>query len=382
MTTETLAPLRSGKLVVFFTRGMSLQGWRRAGILEREIAVYRELLADSFESLAFVTYGGPDDLELTHILPNLEVLPNTRGRAPNLYSVLAPWLHRKSLGSGSVFKANQINGAWCGMIAKALFRKPLIVRCGFLWSDSVARQTSSQWRRLLARGLERLAFRAADRVGVADEADRDTVAGRYRLDAARLVVAPNYVDTSLFRPEQGVTCERGRIAFVGRLEPEKNLDSLLDALCGMPDVALTIVGDGSLRGALEAKALASGLDVEFLGRLPGADVPAVLRRAQVFVLPSHYEGNPKALAEAMACGVPVVATRVPGIRDMVNDRETGLLCGISSAEIRSALTDVLNDESLRARLRDGGLRYVDERCSLGIVVERERALLRSLVTVT
>jgi glycosyltransferase involved in cell wall biosynthesis len=320
-----------------------------------------------------------DDLKWTHILPGLEVLPNRWRISPNLYSVLSPWLHRGSLRDATVFKTNQINGAWCGVIAKAFFRKPLIVRCGFLWSDAVARQTPSRWRVLLARVLERLVFRAADQVVVAGQVDRDTVASRYSVDAARLAVVANYVDTSLFKPQPELTCERGRIAFVGRLEPEKNIDSLLEALCGMSGVRLTIVGDGSLRGALEAKARSSGVDVEFLGRLPGAEVPMVLRRAEVFVLPSHYEGNPKALVEAMACGVPVIGTRVPGIRDTVTHRETGLLCGTTAEEIRSALIDVFNDASLRARLRDGGLRYVHQRCSLQVVVEQERTLLRSLV---
>ena len=366
---------------MFFTRGMSLEGWHRAGILEREVALYRALLSDSVDRLVFVTYGGTDDLEWTHILPGLEVLPNRWKIPPNLYSVLAPWLYRKSLRDASVFKTNQINGAWSGVIAKALFRKPLIVRCGFLWSDSVERQTSSRWRRLVARTLERLIVRAADRVVVAGEADRDTVVRRYGVDAARMEIVANYVDTSLFRPLPGVTGERGRIVFVGRLEPEKNVDSLLDALCGMLNVRLTVVGDGSLRGALEAKARVSGLDVEFLGRLPSAEVPHVLHRAEACVLPSYYEGNPKVLVEAMACGVPVVGTRVAGIRDLVIHRETGFLCGTTPEDIRLALEEVLTDSALRARLHERGLRYVRERCSLSVVADQERAIVRSLVGV-
>ena len=375
MTPATSA--RCEKLVVLFTRGMSLEGWHRAGILEREMALYRQLLSGPVGRVALVTYGAADDVKWLPDLPNVEILPNRWGMAQNLYSLLAPWLHRRELRDASVFKTNQVNGAWCGVIAGALFRRPVVVRCGFLWSDSVDRVTSSWWRRRVAGLVERLVLRVADRVVVAGQADRETVARRYGVEPDRLAVVPNYVDTSLFRPTPETVCEKGRVVFVGRLSPEKNLLSLLEALSGI-DVRLTVIGDGPLRGALEAQARACGLDVEFLGRVPNDDLPVVLQRAEVFILPSHYEGNPKALIEAMACGVPVIGTRVPGIRDIVTDGETGVLCGTTAPEIRSALVDLLDDGPLRARLRDRGRRFVEQHCSLAIAVEREKALLGSL----
>ena len=377
-TPHAVARPRCGKLVVFFTRGMSLEGWHRAGILEREIALYRELLSDSVERLAFVTYGGTDDLKWTHVLPRLEILPNRWKIPPNLYSVLSPWLHRGSLRDATVFKTNQINGAWSGVIAKALFRRPLIVRCGFLWADSVTRLTSSRWRRLLARALQGLAFRSADRIVVAGQADKKTMARRYGGDPTRVVVVPNYVDTSRFRPLPDVAPEPGRILFIGRLEDEKNVGALIEAVQTLPDITLTIVGEGSLRSTLESAAHAGGGRFEFLGRQPHERLPTLLCRSHVFMLPSHYEGNPKALVEAMACGVPVVAGRSPGIADVLVDGESGILCGTSPTEIREALRQVLGDAALCERLRAGGLRWVRDRCSLAHAVEGERSVLASL----
>jgi hypothetical protein len=75
------------------------------------------------------------------------------------------------------------------------------------------------------------------------------------------------------------------------------------------------------------------------------------------ISPSPYEGNPIALVDAMACGV---AVSTAGIGELLVHRETGFLCGTSSRNIRAALTDVLSDAPLRARLRQGGLRYVAE----------------------
>jgi glycosyltransferase involved in cell wall biosynthesis len=369
-------PGRNRKLVVFFTRGMSFEGWLRAGILERELAIYREL-ADVVDRLTFVTYGGPSDREFANVLPGAEVLPNAWGLPPNLYSVIAPWLHRSSLHDASVFRTNQINGAWCGVVAKLLFRKPLVVRCGYLWAD-LARHGGRRWRHLVAGIIEQFVLRFADRIVVAADADAARAVEQYGVDRGRVRVVPNFVSTCVFRPMADVATEKGRVVFVGRLEPEKNVDLLLDALRGAPSLKLTVVGDGSLRDALEAKARAYGLSVEFLGKLPHRDLPVVLNRAEVFVLPSRYEGSPKALLEAMACGVPVVGTRVPGIRDIVRHRENGLLCAAVPEDIRAALLEVTADPALRQQLRDAGKRFVHERCSIGVVAGLERALLASL----
>lgn len=366
-----------GKVVVFFTRGMSLEEWHRVGILDRELAIYRAL-AERVEGLAFLTYGGPGDCQWAAGLPGVEILPNRWGLAPNLYSMVAPWLHRRTLRHASIFKTNQINGAWCAVIAHALFRKALVVRCGFLWADFVERLTTSRWRRVVARAIERVVMRTADRIIVAAEADASAIADRYGISRSMIIVSPNYVDTRTFRPLPDATPESGRIAFVGRLEPQKNLEALIDALRDLRGVVLVVAGDGSLRESLQDRARANNVTVEFAGRVPNTQVPALLRRSEVFVLPSHYEGNPKALVEAMACGVPVVGARSPGIREVVADGDTGLLCGSSAADIRSAVVEILNNAPLRARLRAGGLRYVKEHCSLEIAVARECALLASL----
>jgi glycosyltransferase involved in cell wall biosynthesis len=365
------------RLVVFFSRGMSLDGWRRAGILERELALYRAL-RPHLEHLAFLTYGGEEEGALAPQLPGVEILANTWKLQSNLYSVGASFLHRRALRRATIFKTNQLNGAWCAVIAKRLFGKKLVVRCGFLWSDFVARLHPGAWRQTAARRLERRACRAADAVIVAAESDRDAIVRRYGVAPDRVQVIPNYVDISVFRPMPEVPREPGRIVFVGRLEDQKNVLALVDAVLGLADASLTIVGDGPLLDQLRARAERRPGAVTFLGARPHAELPALLNRSTLLVLPSHYEGHPKAVVEAMACSLPVVGARVPGIREIVVHGETGFLCGTSAEEIRAALRAVLDDGELRERIAAGGLRYVRSCCSLQSATERELAILQSL----
>ena len=150
---------------------MSLEGWRRAGILDRELALYREI-GRRLERIRFVTYGGAEDVRLAASLGAIEVLPNRWGLSSNLYSVLAPWLHRGAIRRASVLKTNQLNGAWGAVLAKRWLGTPLVVRCGFLWSLNASRGRPRDWRRRLIVRLEGWVCRAADRVVVAAEHDR------------------------------------------------------------------------------------------------------------------------------------------------------------------------------------------------------------------
>jgi glycosyltransferase involved in cell wall biosynthesis len=140
-----------------------------------------------------------------------------------------------------------------------------------------------------------------------------------------------------------------------------------------------VIGDGPLRQALAEKATRDGVHVRFLPSQPHGKLPHFLKQADLFVLPSYWEGHPKALLEAMACGLPVVGADVPGIGEVIRHGETGYLCDTSPAGIRAALQDVMADAALRARLGQNARQFVVENFSLDRVLDLELNLLHSLV---
>ena len=143
------------------------------------------------------------------------------------------------------------------------------------------------------------------------------------LPAEKVVVKPNFV-----HPDPRARNGRGEYAlFVGRLSPEKGLHTLLDAWQRLRDrVPLRIVGDGPLRPELEADASRRGLSgVSFDGRLPHDQTLEAMKGARFLVFPSEwYEPFGLTIAEAFACGVPVVASRLGAIEEIVEDGRTGL----------------------------------------------------------
>ena len=185
-----------------------------------------------------------------------------------------------------------------------------------------------------------------------------------QVGAVRQVVCiPNPVRIGPVPPPGG---RRNAVLFLGRLTREKGVDELLQAFAGLraqlPEVELVCAGAGELEAAQQ---LAARLGVEESVRFPGWIGPeerqAWLRRAAVLALPSHAEGSPMCLLEAMAAGVPVVATAVGGIPDVVRHGVNGLLVAPGdAAELERALRRLLRDPRLAAALGAAGREVVRE----------------------
>ncbi len=172
------------------------------------------------------------------------------------------------------------------------------------------------------------------------------------------------------------------VLFVGRPGVRKGLSFLLEAVARLraerPDVRLTVVGDGPERAEAEATAQAAGIGdrVQFTGYQSSAQVAEWLSRADVFVLPSLAEGVPIVLMEAMAAGVPVVATNVGGTSELVVDGENGFLVPPTVTDaLVSRIGQLLDDPELRGRLGRAGRETVVRDFSL----ERNTARLRDLL---
>lgn len=170
-------------------------------------------------------------------------------------------------------------------------------------------------------------LRAAARVVVFTAEQRTAVAAKYGIDPAQIEVIPNGVEETFFYSAQRLASAKPRLLFVGRLSVQKNVPLLLRALAGISEhFETTLVGDGELEADL--KNLAADLElrnVRFHGRAHGAELRDLYRKADIFILPSEREGMPLVLLEALAMGLPVVATDIPGNRDVIVHGANGVL---------------------------------------------------------
>ena len=205
------------------------------------------------------------------------------------------------------------------------------------------------------RRLARFAFERADVVAPVSrelEATLREVAPR-----ASFVVVPNTVDTAAFEPP-AERPEALELLNVAALAEKKGHRFLLEAMTRLPGATLRIVGDGELRADLERRARELGLGdrVSFLGEQPKHEVARLMREARLFVLPSLAENLPVVLIEAMASGLPAVATRVGGVPEMIGSGdgvlvEAGDAVALAEA-IESAAALDLDGRAMAQRARD------------------------------
>lgn len=169
---------------------------------------------------------------------------------------------------------------------------------------------------------------------------------------------PHGVNTSFFTPNgtlhPSVSDTEFTLLYIGRLSPRKGLELLLWSLLELSEeTKLLIGGTGRHRERLEDLTSNLGLEeqVEFLGFVPREELPSLYRSADVFVLPSTYEGFGLVVLEAMACGTPVVGTQVGGVPDIITDTVDGFLVDREPAQIAKRIDTLAKDKRKRERMQ-------------------------------
>jgi len=360
-------------LTLFFTRPFSLQSWDKGGMLDREVALYKRIQS-SINNITFVTYGGKEDLTFADRINDIRIVCNRwnwneRNYIRYLVNIF-PLFSRKP----AIFKSNQVLGSEVALASARNGRVIFIARCGNLRSLNAAREAGPDSDIAIeAREIEKKVFPASNLIVVPNILMSQYIQEQYKVSEDKITVIPNYVDTELFKPNTEKTYAINgvpHICFVGRLEQVKNITAVLEALAGL-NVKITIVGDGSLRQILETLSHRLNLNVNFMGVIPNNMLPSILQSADIYIQPSFYEGHPKTIIEAMACGKPIIAGNVSGISELITHKITGYLCGTTKQEIRQAVQEVLFDVELRKKIGLGARKYAESSFSLDRVTEME-----------
>lgn len=365
-------------LVLFFTFDVSLLDWQNTGLFSREVRLYQALAKRGWQT-TFVTYGGAEDRQFARELAPIKVIalydqmkcpPSILLRL--LLSPLAVWKARHALRKADLVKTNQIWGGWNAILAKWVFGTAVLARGGYESYTFALRQGVSRPRLFLTRMCARLTYKSSDMISMATAEDKQFIEKTFHLKSAKIDVRANWVNTDVFSPMKAIE-QTNKVLFVGRFNEQKNLFALIESISGT-GLDLDLIGWGNLEKELRAFAAKIGVTANFIGKVSNDDLPEMMCRYPIFALTSHYEGNPKTLIEAMACGRAVLGTRVSGIQTLVEDGVSGLLCETDAASIRHGLTRLTEDAGLRRRLGAAARAQILANNSLDSYVEHELGL--------
>jgi len=364
------------------TDGNSLSTWFEHGMLDREMKIY-ELISKKVNKIQIFSYGTNKDKRYLKNVKNIVLLNWVFNRGMRYYARFGHYLHYRKLKQSQIFKTNQILGSLAAVKAKEIFNKPLIVRCGFLWSVFAKHGGDSSQILEKAECTEAIAFNAADKIIVTCDRDKETVVEKYFIDENKIHVIPNYVNIDIFKPIINIEKQNGSIIFVGRLVRQKNLFNLLESVEKVEQInELKIIGEGHLLEELISISKNMKTKVTFLGRLPNDKLSSVIQQSDIFILPSLYEGMPKTLLEAMSCGMPCIGANSEGIKEIIKNKENGILCEHDANSIADALLLLYNNEALRNKIKNNARVDIEKNYNLNKVVDLELNIYKELLTIS
>lgn len=238
-------------------------------------------------------------------------------------------------------------------------RKPILALAHHLFADTIFLETLLPFALYVYLGetLIPVIYRNTRFVVVSESTREDLM--RRGLPGNNIEVVYNAVDHTRYTPSASSKSDRPLIGYVGRIKRYKRIDHLLRALkvvAGkMPAVGLAVAGSGDYLPSLVALARRLGIEdrIDFLGFVSEQEKIDMLRKAHVVVNPSSKEGWGVTVIEANACGTPVVASDVPGLRDAVVDGKTGFLVPYGDVQgFADRITQILQDDALRRSLSE------------------------------
>jgi len=373
---------RKKVLGLFFTTGISMNRWVADGMFDREKLIYHKYLQNNdFQTIYWFTYGSKDLALATNLQKSKqlekEIIICQKPKVfvgfigDILYSLFLPFIQYKNILKCSLLKTNQATGAWTVLLASWFTLKPFIVRTGYTASLFYKRQKKPILAKVFQL-VETISHLWCKAYIVASK--EDLLYMRKLVGKTKLHLISNYIDTTLFAPSKKQPQPKKDLIFVGRLNEQKNLFSLISAVANT-GVSLDIYGSGELRKELEHHARKVNAKVTFKGSIENKKIPTTLQKYKVYVLPSYYEGMPKTLLEAMASQMSCIGTNVPGIKELIVHKKSGYLCGADTQSLKRAIESVLHSQTLQKTLAKNARLFVQESFSLDAYYQKEKRVL-------
>lgn len=384
-------------LGLLFTISVSLEKWVESGLIYREKRIYEEhLKLGHFDKIIWFTYGANDAKVYKDLLDEglidkrIEVVSMPQWiKCPykdQIYSFLLPYIQEQYCKEIDIIKTNQMGGAWTAYAIAKRYGCKFLLRTGYTYSTFLkdrCMQSDNNWRSkiknkwlyIIYKEIEKKMYRKCDYATVSSAHDKKYVESMYGIAPSKIEIITNFVDCNLFRPI--AIKKKDRFVFVGRLNHQKNIFNIIEGVV-TAGFGIDIYGDGELKHELINYVNQNQYDVELKGIIENAELPDILNQYRFYILCSKYEGMPKTLLEAMACGLICIGSNVKGISEVIKDNENGFLTtGIDSESILQSIQHMLRSENLSV-IGVNARKYILYNHSIEVIVEKENEIMQSM----
>jgi len=380
-------------IMLFFSYGMSLQAWAESGLIGRELLLYKKMIKQGY-NVSFLTYGDATDYRYSdqlggiNIIPVFSIIKKNKNKWINLlksFFIPCNLKIKKIISAADIYKTNQMMGSWVPLLAGIMYKKPLVVRCGYEMLRNLLRDEKNPFtwliKAIFGYSLELMAYVSADRIIISNKSDKQYIKKLFPIKNEKLFLIRNFIDTDHFSDNHSNPIDRNnrKALFIGRIEQRKNIENLIYGSV-VANCALDIIGNGKNKAYFMKIAEQQKGNIDFIGVFDNSELPDIIRKYTLFILPSFYENNPKTILEAMACARVVLGTDVDGIRELIDDQNTGFLCNTDVLSIKNAIITIFNTPCEKLNIvAENARQFVLKECAIERVFQQEMDIYSQLL---
>tara|TARA_X000000950_G_scaffold222222_1_gene267650 strand:+ start:172 stop:1281 length:1110 start_codon:yes stop_codon:yes gene_type:complete len=366
-------------IVLFFTYDISIRDWMKSGLFEREIKLYKHLNKKYGYRFTFITYDETNidinEHNFIKVIPVYSIIKKENNKILRFVkSLTIPFRVKKLIPDFKIIKTNQLNGAWVAIIFKMITNKPLFIRTGYDIYTFAKKEGKKSSTVIFYWFLTKIGIKFSDIYSVTSNVDKSFLKKNFK-SKDKIVLIPNWVDKIEKKKVQ--KRYQNRVISVGRLENQKNYKLIFNAMKNSK-FNIDIVGEGSLREELMGLAKMNGVNVTFMGTLPHETLQDYYEKYKIFITSSKYEGNPKAILEAMASGCVVVAMRNENIEEIITHGVNGILFDNRISDLNELVEDLLNNEKELSKLSKNSIESVSNN-NINKIIETENSIYFKLI---
>lgn len=361
----------------------SFENCERVGSLPRNIEHFKALSTNFIEAYIL----SPDIVNFSDHLGIGGIHYPLPSRAKKIrlpvFLFLSPLLNKQVFANCDILWA-KFSSMIPALIAKKIYKKPIICFFDYNWSELSWASNENIVEYNVKSLIEKLIIKHSDYIITTTDTLRSYLIEKGFHSEKKIYLLPNSVDTKAFSPIlQKKINEQLKVLSVGRLNEQKNFPLLIESISVFQKkhdnkVKLTIVGTGPLKSSLLDFAYENGVNLTIIDRVPNNEMPEVYNNHDIFVMTSPREGHPRALLEAMSCGLPVVCTNVKGIRDIIKDNQNGLLSDQDKEDIANKILRVMTDKNTLLKLSKNARKEVIEKYSFEALIQEEVYIYQSI----
>ena len=366
-------------VILVFTFGVSLKDWLETGLLSREIKLYEEIAKNENITFTFLTFGDKSDTELIQnksisVIPVYQYIKKSKNTYVNfIKSFWIPFLIKNKIPKSHLIKTNQLFGSWIAIILKKILKIPLFVRTGFNPYEFKVIEKKAFKIRVFYFLLIKISYIFCDIFTVTSNSDKKNIQNISK-KSEKLFLHRNFITNLSFKDYEDR--HDFKIFSVGRLIDQKNFKKLIE-LFSDSIFEVNIAGDGPDREALLNYAEKKNCNLKLLGQIENKELLKYYTNYKFFLSTSNYEGNPKALLEAMASGCIVFTTKNKNSLEIIENNKNGFF--IESNNISNKVENLLENPELAKKIIENGYETIRKNYLIEKIIEDEIRIYNSLI---